>query len=74
MYKNRLPFRAALFVWFYLAAAATAVVVIAAAEEQDDQSDDDDPGAVVVKEVAKAVVIHKVSPFGEAFRPPDTIL
>ena len=49
-------------------------MIVTAAEEQDNESDDDDPGAVVVKQVAKAVVIHKVSPFGEAFRPPDTII
>ena len=33
---------------------------MAAATENDDDSDDYDPGAVIVKEIAKAVVIHSM--------------
>ena len=33
---------------------------VAAAAENDYDSEDDNPGAVIVKEMAKAVVIHSV--------------
>jgi|GEM_PF-3466101 len=51
-------------------AAATATVaitgVVIAAEENDERKDYD-PCAVVIKKTAKAVVIHRVSPFGRLF-------
>ena len=34
--------------------------MVAAATENYDNSKDDDPGAVIVKEMAKAVVIHSM--------------
>ena len=39
-------------------------LVVAAATENNDYSKDYDPGAVIVKEIAKAVVIHKVCSSG----------
>jgi len=36
--------------------------VAAAATEHDHDGKDDDPGAVIVKEIAKAVVIHMFPP------------
>ena len=35
-------------------------LVIAAATENYDNSENDDPGAVIVKEMAKAVVVHSI--------------
>ena len=35
-------------------------LVIAAATENYDNSENDDPGAVIVKEMAKAVVVHSM--------------
>ena len=49
----------------YLAATAAAATVasgIAAAGEKKD-SDDDNPNGAVVKNIAKAVVIHSIKPF-----------
>ena len=41
----------------------------ATAEKEDNKCDNDYPGAVVIEKIAKTVVVHKVSPFGE-FSPP----
>lgn len=57
---------AALFVW-NLAAAAVAV-----ATEEKNKCEDNDPGAAIIEKTAKAVVIHKFSPFGRLCCPLDS--
>ena len=46
---------------------ATATVVAA---ENKNECKDYNPGAAVIKKTAKAVVVHKSSPFGKALLPP----
>lgn len=56
-------------------AAATATVTVSGtviAAEENDERKDYNPSAVVIKKTAKAVVIHKVSPFGRLFYPLDS--
>ena len=64
-----LPRKGQPFLW-KLAAATVTVVVIAA--EENNERKDDNPSAVVIEKTAKAVVIHKVSPFGRLFCPLDS--
>ena len=53
---------------------ATVAATVVANEEKDNKCNDNYPGAVVIKKIAKAIVIHKVSPFGEIFIPLDSMI